>query len=65
MKKLTKTTYICKLSEQTQNEIKKHILQFLGKEGYTKEEQKEIIKNAMNGRLCDIEENIDITKYIK
>ena len=65
MKKSTKTIYICELSEQTQNEIKKHILQFLGKEGYTKEEQKEICDNAMSGRLCDIEENIDITKYIK
>ena len=63
--KSTKTIYICELSEQTQNEIKKHILQFLENEGYTKEEQKEICDNAMSGRLCDIEENIDITKYIK
>ena len=56
--------YICQLSNETQNEIKRDVETFLKNEGFTDAERVEIIETAMSGRLVDLEENLNISKYI-
>ena len=58
------TTFICQLQQSTQEKIKKDIINFLISEGYDKEKQQEIVNNAMDGRLTDLEDNINIEKYL-
>lgn len=58
------TTFICKLSIATQEQIKNDITTFLKSEGYTNKEIIENVEIAMNGRLSDLEETIDIKKYL-
>ena len=50
---MLKTTYICQLPES----IKREIAEELAKAGITDE-------MAMNGRLCDLEDTIDISKWL-
>jgi hypothetical protein len=51
-----KTTYINQLQQATQEEIKKE-LQSLNLDTQD-------IENALNSRLCDLEDTIDINKYL-
>lgn len=57
--------FICQLSKQNQEKIRKKIIKFLKDEEYEDTEIKEISNNAMDGRLCDIEEFIKITQFIE
>lgn len=58
------TIFICQLPQATQEEIKTDIVNFLITEGYSQEKIMEIVNNAMDGRLTDLEDNIDIEKYL-
>ncbi|MBQ3422314.1 MAG: hypothetical protein IJH34_11755 [Romboutsia sp.] len=57
--------FICQLSKQNQEKIKNEIINFLNNEGYGETEIKEISNSAMDGRLCDIEEFINIEPFIE
>ncbi len=50
---MLKTTYICQLPEKIRHEIAEE----LAKAGI-------VDKAAMNGRLCDLENTIDISKWL-
>lgn len=56
------TTWIWLLEETIQNKIKSDVTNALM---YIKdqEERNEAIENAMDSRLCDLENTIDISKY--
>lgn len=58
------TTFICQLDSNTKDEVEKRIKNFLSEEGYEGEEAEEILENAMNGRLCDLEDCIKISDLI-
>lgn len=59
------TIFIAELSNENQEKIKKMIIEFLTTEGYENKKIQEIIENVMNGRLCDLEEFIDIEPFLK
>lgn len=59
-----KTTYIFLLDEETQKSIKKEVRENLLKLGINDNEVANLLEHAMNSRLCDIEEIIDIKKYL-
>lgn len=52
----SKTTYVCLLVEEKQNQIQKE-LESLGL-------SHEDVENGMSSRLCDLEETIDIQPYL-
>lgn len=58
------TIFICQLPTELKEEVKKRINAFLDEEGYEGEEAEEILENAMNGRLCDLEDCIKISDLI-
>lgn len=56
------TTWVWLLEETIQNEIKSDVtnaLMYIEDQ----EERNEAIENAMDSRLCDLEDTIDISKY--
>lgn len=57
------TQHIFLLSPKRQKAILKDVTASLVELGYEGEELEEQIKEAMNGRVCDIQELIDISKY--
>lgn len=59
------TIFIAELSNENQEKIKKMIIEFLTTEGYENKKIQEIIENAMNERLCNLEEFIDIEPFLK
>lgn len=59
-----KTTYICQLPQQTQDAIKNDVETHLISEGLNGQELQDAVQNALNGRLADLEETIDISKYL-
>ena len=65
--KMNKATYINQLPLTTQSQIKEEIIEHLkinvGLAPY-QEEYQEALDNAMNSRLIDLEEVIDISEYI-
>lgn len=61
---MSSTVFICILPQSVQEQIRQEIFQFLLREGYTMAKIKEITENAMDGRLCDLEDNINIRKYL-
>ena len=58
-----KTTFICYLSDEMQDDIKQQVKIALSNN--PPRIKKRLIDEAMSGRLCDIEDLIDISKYIK
>lgn len=52
------TVFICTLKSHTQSVIKKDITSYLASEGIVGIEAYAIIENAMDGRLCDLEDNL-------
>lgn len=59
---MKKTTWVWLLEETIQNEIKSDVanaLMYIENQ----EERIEAIENAMDSRLCDLENTIDISKY--
>ena len=61
---MSTTIFICQLPQDKQKAIEKAITNFLRLYGYNKQEIQEISENAMNSRLCDISENINIYDFI-
>lgn len=61
---MSTTIFICQLPKDKQKQIEKSITNFLKLYGYNKHEIQEISENAMNSRLCDISENINIYEFI-
>ncbi|AKR34230.1 hypothetical protein P4K49_02420 [Bacillus cereus] len=59
-----KTSYIFQLSKETQELILNDLKNELAKLGLNKEEFLEAIDNAMNSRLCDLEDTINVNKYL-
>lgn len=57
------TTFICMLPKQTQQSIRHDLANKLSELGYKGAELLEAVQNGMDGRLCDVEEVIDIKKY--
>ena len=60
-----KTNYISQLSKETQELILNDLKNELAKLGLNKEEFLEAIDNAMNSRLCDLEDTINVNKYLE
>jgi len=56
-------SFVCQLSIENQNKVKKLVSEYLVKEGYNQKEIDETIENVMNDRLWNIEEAIDITPF--
>lgn len=58
------TTFICQLPIKTQDAIKADVENYLKLEGFSGQKLQEALQNALDGRLTDLEENIDISKYL-
>ncbi|NFI02410.1 hypothetical protein FDB15_17445 [Clostridium botulinum] len=54
--------FICELSKENQDKIKKSILKYLIKEGYDINQIKETLTSVMENRLWLVEEIIDINQ---
>lgn len=54
--------FICELSKENQDKIKKSILKYLIKEGYNINQIKETLTSVMENRLWLVEEIIDINQ---
>lgn len=61
---MSTSIFICQLPQDKQKQIEKSITNFLKLYGYNKYEIQEISENAMNSRLCDISDNINILEFI-
>lgn len=61
---MSTTIFICQLPEEKQKAIEKAITNFLKLYGYSKQEIPEIVQNAMNSRICDISDNINVYEFI-
>lgn len=59
-----KTKFICQFSDEIQNNIYKDVRNTLYEIGLRESELKESVETAMDSRLCDLEDTIDITKYL-
>ena len=62
--KISNTTHICRLTDKQQEIVKSKIVEFLKSEGYSESEMTDIVKNAMDGRLCDLEDNLNVNALI-
>ena len=60
-----KTKYVSQLSKYNQVVIRLDVIEKLEKLGYHKEDLNEIVENAMDSRLCDLSDLIDIRPYLK
>lgn len=58
----SKTTFICCLPEKEQDEIAQDIKRALKE--YPQKVRKKLLDEALSGRICDVEDLIDIRKYI-
>jgi hypothetical protein len=61
--KMKKTTYISKMSQAEQSEIMFDVARKLPI--MSKAETELALRNAMDSRLCDLADLIDISKYLK
>lgn len=60
-----KTKFIVQLDNQIQEQIKKDLKTFFKEElSLTDEEMEEQLELAMNSRLVDLEDSIDINSYV-
>lgn len=58
------TTYINQLPIQTQEEIKAELITVFTELELSQDELTEAIENAMDSRLCDLSDTININKYL-
>lgn len=59
------TNYVSQLNVYEQFLIKKDVIESLKELGYEKDDLKELVENAMDSRLCDLEDLIDINEYLE
>ena len=59
------TKYVSQLNVYNQVLIKMDVIEELEKLGYSNEDLGEIVEDAMDSRLCDLSDLIDITPYLK
>ncbi|MGI8387543.1 hypothetical protein [Robertmurraya sp. P23] len=59
-----KTMYICQLPNEVALDIYNHIHNKLFELGFRNRDLHEFVENAMSGRICDLENMIDINKYL-
>jgi hypothetical protein len=59
-----KTKYIYQLPVEISDDIHNKVRNALYQLGLRDGELEELIEEAMNSRLCDLEDTIDITKYL-
>jgi hypothetical protein len=59
-----KTKYVCQLPTEISEDINKEVKKALYYVGLRDNELDDAIENAMNSRLCDLADTIDITKYL-
>lgn len=60
---MKKTMYVSSMCNENQESIKAELRASLEVD-YQGEELEEAIENGMNSRLCDLEDTIDISKYL-
>tara|TARA_R110000824_G_C14863468_1_gene641490 strand:- start:58 stop:462 length:405 start_codon:yes stop_codon:yes gene_type:complete len=60
-----KTVYVSSMSKADQENIEYRVKSALSKEGYEGEELKELVQDAMDSRLSDLEGTITIDRYLK
>lgn len=58
------TKYVCQLPAEVIEDINIEVQKALYDIGLRDKELSESIEAAMNSRLCDLEDTIDITKYL-
>lgn len=63
IEKENKTTLVCQLKLSKQQEIKRNVRAKIQLMGFSQKEENELIKKAMNSKVCDLENTIEI-KYI-
>lgn len=56
-------SFVCELSKENQEKIKNSVKEYLIKEGYNKDYIEETVINAMEGRLWNVEEIVDIKQF--
>jgi hypothetical protein len=59
-----KNQFISTLSNETQENIKKDLILAFTELELTQEEIQETLENALNSRLSDLEDTININKYL-
>ena len=59
-----KTNYVSQLPIDVSNQIKKDLRKALFELGYRDRLLDLLVNEAMDSRLCDLENTIDITKYL-
>ena len=57
--------YICQLSDEQQDYLKRSISRKLYQLGYNGAEHKEILQNGLDSKLCDISDTINLDKFYK
>jgi len=71
MKRLTRkanainsTIFICQLPKDKQDKIRKLVIDYLTNEGYNEKQISETVENAMDDRLCNLSDCIDINQFL-
>ena len=62
MKKDIRFDYVCCLPTEFQEQIRKELSELISEENYFYEED---VERSMNSKLIDLEDIIDISKYIQ
>ena len=62
MKKDIRFEYVCCLPTKIQEQIRKELSELISEENYFYEED---VERSMNSKLIDLEDIIDISKYIQ
>jgi len=58
------TKYVCQLPAAISEDIFNEVQKALYEVGLRDQELSDSLEEAMNSRLCDLEDTIDITKYL-
>jgi len=61
---MNSSIFVCNLSQDKQNKIKKLVTKHLKVEGLEVDKIKEIVGNVMSDRLVNIEEIVDISQFL-
>lgn len=61
---ITNKTFLCQLTQTQQNKILKKLKDNLINEGFNETEIQKMLDNAKDGRLIDLEENMDVKCFI-
>jgi hypothetical protein len=65
VRKYEKTVYVSSMSKADQENIEYRVKDALYKDGYKGEELSELVQDAMDSRLSDLEDTITIDRYLK